>query len=303
MAKSPVRVWVPYDELLPRMPDGVLADVYDGAGAAPSTVEDVEFYVPPYSFDRTPLKLMADMPRLRVVQLLTKGYEHALPYVPDGVTLCNAGGVHDASTAELAVTLTLAALRGLPDFVRGQDAGQWRHVQHDALADKRVLIVGQGGIGAAIERRLSGFEVSIRRVARTERAGVHPVSALPDLLPDTDVVILAIPLTEQTHHLVDAAFLARLPDGALVVNVARGSIVDTAALVMELESGRLRAALDVTEPEPPPADHPLWKAPGLLLSPHVGGNTTAFRPRADRLVLTQLDRYLAGQHLESQVSS
>lgn len=297
-----MRAWLPYAELLERLPRGVEADVYDGADPPPHTQSEVEFFVLPYAFDSTPLTLLAAMPRLAVVQTLTAGYEHILPFLPPGVRLCRAGGVHDASTAELAVTLILAALRGIPDFVRAQDRGSWQHARYDALADKTVLIVGYGGIGVAIERRLAGFECEIRPVARNERAGVAAQSALPALLPEADVVVLAVPLTEQTRGLVDRDFLALLPDGALVVNVSRGPIVDTDALVAELQAGRLRAALDVMNPEPLPPDHPLWTCPGVLLSPHVGGNSTAFLPRAQRLIIAQLERYVEGEPLRYEVT-
>lgn len=296
-----VRAWVPYEDVAKRLPDTVAVDVYDGEAEPPASLDEVEFYVLPYTFARAPLHLMRDMPRLRVAQALTAGYEHVLPHLPAGVTLCNAAGVHDTSTAELAVTLILAALRGIPDFVRGQDRREWRHARHDSLADRTVLIVGYGGIGAAVERRLSGFETTVLRVASRPREGVHGVDELPDLLPRADVVVLCTPLTERTRGLVDAAFLARMRDHALLVNVARGQVVDTDALLAELRSGRLRAALDVTDPEPPPPDHPLWTAPGLLLSPHVGGNSSAFEPRAKRLIVEQLTRYASGQPLRHVV--
>ncbi|HLU43433.1 MAG TPA: 2-hydroxyacid dehydrogenase [Natronosporangium sp.] len=293
-----MRVWVPYPELLPQLPDTLTVEVYDGRMEPPPGVEEVEFYVTPYTFAKEPLRLMAKMPRLQVVQTLTAGYEHILPYLPTGVTLCNAGRLHDTSTAELAVTLMLAALRGLPDFIRGQDAREWRHRRYRSLADRTVLIVGYGGIGAAIERRLAGFEVAeVLRVARRPREGVAGLEALPQLLPRADVVVLSVPLTDQTRHLVDADFLARMRDGALLVNVARGGVVDTDALLAEVASGRLTAALDVTDPEPPPPDHPLWSTPGILLTPHVGGNSTAFLPRAHRLIIEQLHRYAAGEPL------
>jgi phosphoglycerate dehydrogenase-like enzyme len=294
-------VWVPYAEVLPDLPASLEVDVYDGVQDPPKTIDEVELYVAPYTFDRTPLELIPRMPALRVVQTLTAGYEHALPYLPDTVTLCNAGGVHDASTAELAVTLTLAALRGIPEFVRGYDAREWRFGLYDSLADKTVLIVGYGGVGKAVERRLAGFEVEVLRVARHARDGVSPLAELPALLPRADVVVLCTPLTDETRGLVDAKFLAQLPDGAVLVNVARGPVVQTDALLAELRSGRLRAALDVTDPEPPPADHPLWTTPGLLVSPHVGGNSTAFLPRAKRLIVAQLRRYAAGEPLRSVV--
>lgn len=309
------RIWVPYTlEQLAPLPgklgggagkgDGdhggaSIIDVYDGFdGPVPDTAADVELYVLPYTFDREPLARIADMPRLRMIQTLTAGYEHVLPYLPPGVLLCNGRGIHETSTAELALTLTLAALRDIPTFVRGQDAGEWRSGFYPALADKRVLILGYGAIGEAVDRRLQGFEVDVVRVARSARVGVHgPVRAmaeLSELLPQADVVIVTVPLTEDTRGLVDADFLARLPAGALVVNVARGPVVDTDALLAELVAGRLRAALDVTDPEPLPADHPLRFAPGTLISPHVGGSSSAFLPRALRLIREQLERWSEG---------
>jgi phosphoglycerate dehydrogenase-like enzyme len=293
-----MRVWVPYEEVVARLPASLAVDVYDGSTTPPGSLDQVDFYVAPYTFDLRPLELMGEMPKLRVVQLLTAGYEHVRPYLPEGVTLCNAGPLHNTSTAELAVTLMLASLRGVPDFVRGQDAGDWRHRRWDSLADRTVLIVGYGGIGAAVERRLAGFEVEVLRVARRPRAGVAGLSDLPELLPRADVVVLCVPLDDQTRGMVGADFLARMRDGALLVNVARGGVVDTGALVSEVVSGRLRAALDVTDPEPPPPGHPLWTAPGVLLSPHVGGNSTAFLPRTHRLIVEQLGRYAAGEPLQ-----
>jgi phosphoglycerate dehydrogenase-like enzyme len=293
-----MRVWVPYQEVLPQLPPSLAVEVYDGAGPPPGPPDDVALYVTPYTFAIEPLELLTRMAKLRVVQTLTAGYEHVLPYLPEGVTLCNAGRLHDTSTAELAVALMLASLRGVPDFVRGQDAGQWRHRRWRSLADRTVLIVGYGGIGAAVEARLAGFEVEVLRVARRARPGVTPYEELPALLPRADVVVICVPLNDQTRGMVDAAFLARMPDGALLVNMARGGVVDTGALVSEVLTGRLCAALDVTEPEPPPPGHPLWTAPGVLLSPHVGGNSTAFLPRAHRLIVDQLRRFAAGEPLQ-----
>ena len=272
-------------------PPGVVCHVWDG-GPLPGldVLGEVEMHVLPYTFDEWSFAAVPHLPNLRVLQTLTAGYEHVLPLLPAGVTLCNARGVHDASTAELAVALVLAAQRGLADFVRAQDQQRWAHARHPSLADRRVLVVGAGGVGQAVASRLAGFECEVTLVARTARSGVRPVSDLPDLLPGTDVVVLAVPLSAQTRGLVDARFLAAMPDGALLVNVARGPVVDTDALAAETGTGRLRAALDVTEPEPLPSGHPLWSMPGVLLSPHVGGNTTAFEPRARALVAAQLAR-------------
>ena len=308
-----MRVWLPYadrteaDQRLGGLPDGLQVDCYRGDGDDwPGSLAEVELYVLPYlkGADEV-LSRVDEMSSLKVIQTLTAGFENFLPYLPDGVTLCNAAGVHDASTAELAVGLALASGRHLDDFARQQAEGSWSPALGTSLADRRVLIIGYGRIGAAIERRLGGFEVaSVTRVARRPRAGdlrVHAVSELPELLPGAEVVFVIAPLTPETNGLLDAEALALLPDGALLVNVARGRLVDTDALVAETSSGRLRAALDVTEPEPLPRDHPLWRTPGVLISPHVGGASSAFFPRADRLVAQQLRRYAAGEDLENRV--
>jgi len=304
--------WVPYadraeaERRLDGIPAGLELDFYRADGDEfPGTIDEVAFYVLPYMRGPAVLARAAEMPKLQVVQTLTAGYEEFLPLVPSGVTLCNAAGLHDTSTAELAVALALASGRHLDDFARYQPAGAWRFEWGRALADQRVLIIGYGHIGQAIERRLDGFEVaSVTRVARHARTGPPPVQPIEDLhrlLPRADVTFLIAPHTPQTEGMIGAAELALLPDGALLVNVARGRLVDTDALVAELETGRIRAALDVTDPEPLPPDHPLWRQPGALISPHVGGASSAFFPRADRLMAAQLNRFMAGQPLENVV--
>jgi phosphoglycerate dehydrogenase-like enzyme len=306
--------WVPYTDYaeaerrLGDIPAGLDLDFYRADGdALPGTVDDVAFYVLPYMKGPGVLARAAEMTKLQVVQTLTAGYEEFLPLVPPPATLCNATGVHDASTAELAVALTLASGRHLDSFARNQSAGAWRPVLGTSLADQRVLIIGYGHIGTAIERRLQGFEVaSITRVARHGRSGppeVHPIDDLHRLLPQADVAILIAPHTPQTERMIGAGELALLPDGALLVNVARGKLVDTDALVAELSAGRIRAALDVTDPEPLPEDHPLWRQPGVLISPHVGGASSAFAPRADRLIAAQLARFVAGEPLANVVKA
>ena len=268
-----------------------------GNSDLPVDLSQVGFYVPTYMGPRKSLELIAQMPNLEVVQLLTVGFDAALEYVPDHVSLCNAVGVHDASTAELAIALVLASLRGIDDFARAMPQGDWIHERRPSLVDQRVLIIGAGGVGQAIANRLIPFEAEVILVARSQRPGVVAISELPSLLPEGDVVILAIPLNVHTSGLVDDSFLSRMRDGALLVNVARGGVVDTQALVRHAKQGRIRAALDVTDPEPLPPEHPLWRIPGVLISPHVGGNTSAFLPRARALVEKQIGRWRSGDPL------
>ncbi|MFJ5779404.1 2-hydroxyacid dehydrogenase [Streptomyces sp. NPDC093094] len=308
-------VWLPIppDEI-EGLPEGLNYRFWDGGEDGeqefPADPADCVVYVVPY-MKRYPVKVrpLAQLSHLRVVQTLTAGVDDVLSRLDDvvpGVQLCNARGVHEASTAELALTLTLASLRGVPGFVRAQDRGHWQGAFHPSLADKNVLIVGYGAIGAAIEDRLVPFEVArVARVARsartTARGPVHPIAELPGLLPEADVVILSTPLDDSTRGLVDKDFLARMKDGALLVNVARGPVVDTGALLAELESGRVTAALDVVDPEPLPPGHPLWHAPGVLVSPHVGGPTSAFLPRAKRLLVGQLRRFVNREPLANVI--
>jgi phosphoglycerate dehydrogenase-like enzyme len=273
--------------------------VWDGEPAEPPA--ECLFYVPAYMTTEWAFEAMRLMPQLQVCQLPTAGFEHALDWLPSGVTLCNAAGVHDASTAELALGLILARLRNLDVIARDMLAGRSAPERSESLADKRVVIIGAGGIGRALARRLSGFECDVVLVARSERAGVRSIADIDELMPSTDIVVIAVPLDDSTRRLVDAAFLSRLRDGALVVNVARGGILDTDAVLNEV--GRLSFALDVTDPEPLPPDHPLWLAPGVLISPHVGGNSTAFLPRIGRLVAEQLARWGSGEPLRNVVVS
>jgi phosphoglycerate dehydrogenase-like enzyme len=299
-----VHIWVPYEEFVSdveKLAPDLEVNVYTGNSGVPPDAADVEFFVAPYATTPEALGVTERMPRLRVMQLLSAGYEHAVPYLPSGVTLCNARGVHDASTAELAIALMLASLRRIPRFVRAQDKHSWEPGQFQALADKHELILGYGAIGAAIDSRLRPFETTITRVARTARPAddVHGVAELRELLPDADIVVMVTPLTPQTKGMVDTAFIRQMKPGALLVNVARGGVVDTGALLTALEERRICAAIDVTDPEPLPSDHPLWDAPGLLISPHVGGNTSAFLPRARQLVREQFTRFVNGEPLDN----
>jgi phosphoglycerate dehydrogenase-like enzyme len=296
-------VWLPFDpDLLGDPPAGLRYEVVDPTEEIPDSVTDVRFYVPPYQVGTRVAEVLPRMTSLEVVQTLTAGVDNVRAAIPEGVTLCNGRGIHDTSTAELALTLILASLRGIPDFVRAQGRHEWRTGWRPALADKTVLLVGYGAIGEAIEARLLPFETEVVRVARTKRDGVHGIDELPALLPDADVVVLVVPLTDETRGLVDAGFLEAMKDGALLVNVARGGVVDTPALIDALDRKKVRAAVDVTDVEPLPEDHPLWDAPGLLITPHVGGASSAMWPRAYRLVRDQLHRYAAGEELVNVMS-
>jgi phosphoglycerate dehydrogenase-like enzyme len=300
-----VLFWVPTEEIgsaLASLPDITVEVAAPDGGALPPGAGEVEFYVPPFFPDLPAITAMAQLPSLRVVQVQTAGVERLLPHVPPGVTLCNARGVHDASTAEWVVAVTLAALRDLPYFAAEQAAQRWSYRFTDSLADKSVLIVGYGSIGGAVERRLAGFEVTVQRVARRPREGVAAVSELPELLPSADVVILLAPVTPQTIGMVDAGFLACMKDGALLVNAARGPLVVTDALTEELRHGRLRAAVDVTDPEPLPPGHPWWGLPNVLITPHVAASTSAQLTRMLAFLRAQADRFARGEELVNVVS-
>lgn len=283
------------------LPANVELSIWDLASPPPAPRLDL--VVPPYMGGTAALRAL-DGVEVGLVQSQSIGYDGVSAHLPSGIRFANAASVHETSTAELAVALMLAAQRQLPRFVRAQDRGEWSPVFAESLADRRVLLVGFGGVGTAIARRLAPFEVEISAVARNGRTEqidgvgeitVHAIGDLPRVLPDADIVVLSLPGGSDTTRLFDATMLAHLAPGALLVNVGRGPLVDTDALVQGLHEGRLRAALNVVEPEPLPEDHPLWSAPNLLLSPHVGGASTAMNPRITRLIRAQIERMLAGE--------
>lgn len=257
-----------------------------------------DLVVPPYMSGPEVLEAL-DGTQVRLVQSQSIGYDGVADHLPSGVTFCNADSVHESSTAELAVGMIIASLRGFADFVRAQPDGVWAHAKYESLADKTVLVVGFGGVGQAIARRLEPFEVTVVPVASRHRvedgAVIHGVDELPALLPHADVVVLGVPLTSGTDGLVDAEFIGAMKPGALLVNVARGKVVQTDALVDAVRRGAIRAALDVTDPEPLPSSHPLWTLDGVFITPHVGGHTTAMDSRVVALVRDQLERLRAGR--------
>lgn len=297
--ETPLIVSVPTEQLrddLQPLPEGVELVLWDMTGPAPR--ERFDLVVPPYMSMDGVIEALSSV-EVGLVQGQSIGYDNVEGRLPNGLAFANASSVHETATAELAVTLALAAQRRLPEFVRAQDRAEWIGGGATGLADQRVTLLGFGGVGRAIAARLKPFEVELRAVASHGRlqddVEVFPLGKLDDVLAETDILIASLPGGDRTRHILDDAALSALPDGALVVNVGRGPLIDTDALVDHVRRGRLRAALDVTDPEPLPADHPLWALDGVLIAPHVGGATDAMRPRIARLVRRQIERLRAGE--------
>lgn len=276
--------------------------VWEEGGPPPADVRQTRLFVPPYRLTAMTAEQLALMPELRVIQLLTAGADAWLDVRPTPVTLCSGQGIHGATTAELAVAGILHHVRDLARYERQRADGQWSPGERASVSGMRAAVIGAGDIGRKIADVLRIFGADVLLVARTAREGVVTLDELRSRLPEQDIVVIATPLTELTRGLVGRAFLSALPDQAIVVNVARGPIVDTDALLAELVTGRLRAALDVTDPEPLPAGHALWHAPGLLLTPHVGGGSAGWPVRAAELVERQLRHLRDGTALENIVA-
>ncbi|SBN62291.1 Phosphoglycerate dehydrogenase [Curtobacterium sp. 9128] len=301
-------VTLPFAELVDRfgpVPDGIELDVWDVEAPYPRAGEVAITFLPFYFQGRHRWQYVHDLPNLELLQLPSAGYEHAVPHVPGHALLANGRGIHDDETAELAVGLALTSLRDIGQFQFDRANGVWDARQTRSLADRRVTVVGYGAIGSAIATRFEAFRTDVTVVARTAREQdgrqVHAFGELPEIARTTDVLVLIAPLTDETERLVDADLLAALPDGALVVNVARGKVVDTDALVAELTSGRLSAGLDVTDPEPLPEGHALWTTPNTVLTPHVGGNTDLSVPRSIELMRRQVAALSEGRTFENLI--
>ncbi|HTY83452.1 MAG TPA: 2-hydroxyacid dehydrogenase [Silvibacterium sp.] len=302
-----------------RLPSGIEIERVE---ASPERTIEVEFWIPPV----TPREATQALPHLRgvrIVQSLYAGVDWLIPLLPPGLVLCDAQGLHNIPTAEWTVSAILAALKYFPFYFEVQQSADWRRRREaddryramfpdtptsiplsleEELYGKRVLIVGYGSIGQAIEQRLLPFDVEIVRVARRDREGVESVDRLFDLLPTADVIVLIVPLTPETVGLIGEGEFAAMKQGALLVNAARGPVVKTDALLAALDSGRIRAVLDVTDPEPLPPEHPLWKAPNVFITPHVAATTPAFVPRALDFISAQLNRYMKGEPLVNIVT-
>jgi phosphoglycerate dehydrogenase-like enzyme len=300
----------PEIELIP-LPDGLDHEVA------------IDVWIP----DPYPTRALRIWPHLRGVRLVLSmmaGTEWIPATVGPHVTICNAHGAHNISTAEWTVSAILAMLKHFPLFLEIQRSADWRArkqataeyegitgdsrhlhppVMLEELTGKRVLMVGYGGIGKEIERMLASFHVDLVRVARHARAVplVHAVGILDELLPAAEIIILILPLNDESHGLIGPRQFGLMRQGALLVNAARGPIIQTEALVEALNAGRIRAALDVTHPEPVPPEHPLWRCPNLLITPHVAASSPQFAQRALRVVAEELHRYLNGEPLRNVV--
>jgi phosphoglycerate dehydrogenase-like enzyme len=295
-----MNIWTQWSDLT--LPAGMTHLATDGFVPAESQFDEIEFYVPSYMGGLKTIEIIPRMKNLKVVHYNQAGYEDILPHIPQGVILCNGTGVHDVSTSELAVGLTIAARRGFAEFMDNQKKGIWLRRTKPALADSHVGIVGYGHIGKRIASLLEMFETKVTAFTRSGSDGSIKIAEFDDYLPKLDVIILILPLTAESKNFMNAARIKKMKDGATLVNVARGAIIDTDALVAELHTGRITAGLDVTDPEPLPAGHPLWSAPNVIISPHVGGDSGAFVPRARKLVQEQLARMAKNEPLVNQIT-
>jgi phosphoglycerate dehydrogenase-like enzyme len=297
-----VKLWIPDRadrHSVGELPDGVELHLIPKEGLSDALLE-AEFLVPG-SDEPCVIEALARMPKLRVIQTLSAGVDWLLPSVPPGVTLCDARGTRDGPVAEWVFGAILASLKHFGDARDSQRAHDWRWREPGELAGKTVMILGYGSIGQTVERLLMASEAEVIRVARRARPGVHGVDELASLLGLVDIVVVLLPLTAATEGLLDRKMLGCMREGALLVNAARGPIIDTEALLELLQSGQIRAALDVTEPEPLPAEHPLWDAPGLLITPHFAGDTQGAQRSAFALVGEQVRRYARGEPLVNVV--
>jgi len=294
-----MKIWTQWSDLT--IPSGMTHLETDGFVPSESQLDEIEFYVPSYMGGIKTLEIIPRMKNLKVVHYNQAGYEDILPHIPQDITLCNGSGLHDVSTSELAIGLAISSRRGFAEFMDNQKKGVWHRTRKPALADAHVGIVGYGHIGKRIASLLEMFETTVTAFTRSGSDGSVKISEFDKYLPDLDVIILILPLTADSKNFMSAARIKKMKDGATLINVARGAIVDTDALVAELHTGRITAGLDVTDPEPLPAGHPLWSAPNVIISPHVGGDSGAFDPRARKMVQAQLARIAKNEPLANQI--
>ena len=293
-------IWSEFSDLV--IPNSLQTLPIQGDFPHSDVLSKITFYVLPYMSDLRAIQPIAEMTSLQVIQSPNAGVDELSAILPNGVTLCNARGVHDASTAELAIGLTISVRRGFADFMINQRQGIWNHERHNSLVDSRVGIVGMGSIGSLIARHLEVFDVEVIGFTRTGSNGTQTMRDFDKLLPTLDVLILILPLTPESYHLMNRERIQSMKAGATLINVARGGIVDTDALVDALNSGKISAGLDVTDPEPLPQGHRLWNSPNVIITPHVGGDSSAFNTRIRALLESQLNKFATGQPLANIVA-
>jgi phosphoglycerate dehydrogenase-like enzyme len=313
MLKVGVPTWVSED-LLAKFPREAVIERIE---SQPERQIEIEFWIAP-TFPKEAARVWPHLSGVRAVQSMLAGVDWVRKLVPESIILCDGQGLHNIPTSEWTLTAILSSLKFFSFYRDLQHYGDWQRLKEvdaqyrelhrgeqlptgrvlqEELYGKRVLIVGYGSIGKSIEERLRPFEVEIVRVARSARDGVESIDRLPELLPQADIVVLIVPLTEETTGMIGAKELALMKQGALLVNAARGPVVQTDALLDALQSGRIRAAIDVTDPEPLPKGHPLWSAPNLLITPHVAGSSPRFVERAVTFAAAQVERYIKGEPL------
>jgi phosphoglycerate dehydrogenase-like enzyme len=300
-----VELWIPEQDgrdAIGELPGDVSCHLFPRIGPPPDEILRAEFLVPSHA-TRGLRRLLREMGELRVIQTLSAGVDWLLPFAPTDVTLCDARGARDGAVSEWVLASILALTKDLPELRDRQREHVWHAIEPDDLAGRTVTILGYGSIGKAVEARLAPFGVDVLRVARSARSEVHCVQELPSLLSSTEILIVLLPFTPETEGLLDAGTLACLPPGALLINAARGRIVDQAALLELLRARRLRAALDVTDPEPLPGDHPLWDAPGVMITPHLAGDSPLASRSAFQLVGEQVRRSVSGEPLSNVVEA
>jgi phosphoglycerate dehydrogenase-like enzyme len=292
-------VWCQWDDLT--IPTGWSISSADLDAMSAQELSKISLYVPKYMGGAKALSYTEKMHSLQLLQLLMAGYEDALSYMKDGQKLANARGVHDFSTAELAISMMLAHFKNHKEFADNQKNSHWNHKTAGSLYGKNIAIIGAGSIGSKLAGMLSVFETTTQLYASYARDNIKAIDDLHKDVTTFDCIVVIVPLTDKTRNLIDEKILSAMKTGSLLVNVARGPVVNSDELIAELRKGRISAALDVTDPEPLPADHPLWKLSNCQIIPHVGGDSEAFEPQARKFLEQQFKDISEGKPLYNEI--
>ena len=292
-------VWCQWDDLT--IPAGWTITNSELETMSAEDISKISIYVPRYMGGAKALAHTEKMPNLELLQLLMAGYEDALAFMKNGQKLANARGVHDFSTAELAISMMLAHFKNHKEFAENQKNSKWLHKTTGSLYGKKVAIIGAGSIGSKLAGMLSVFETTTQMYASYARDNIKAIEDLHKDVATFDCIVVIVPLTDKTRNLIDKNILSAMKTGSLLVNVARGPVVNTHDLFAELSKGRISAALDVTDPEPLPADHPLWKLSNCQIIPHVGGDSEAFEPQARKFLEQQFKDIAEGKPLHNEI--